>query len=68
METIKFYSTHGKYGCFSNFHKTPIKLDGKTWPTTEHYFQAQKFAGTSLEEKVRKASNPKEAAKIFTIL
>ncbi|MBW6099577.1 DUF1768 domain-containing protein [Escherichia coli] len=33
---------------FSNFAARPIKVDGKTWPTSEHYFQAQKF----LDEKI----------------
>jgi len=27
-------------------------MDGKVWPTSEHYFQAQKFAGTDHEEAV----------------
>ncbi len=62
--TIRFYSTGGEYGCFSNFSRHSIKLGGKHWKTSEHYFQAQKFVGTSLEEKVRKASNPAEAARI----
>ncbi|OWK40540.1 NADAR family protein [Fimbriiglobus ruber] len=55
---INFYSTTGDYGCFSNFYRQPIFLKGKRWPTTEHYFQAQKFAGTEHEEKVRLAKTP----------
>lgn len=62
METINFYSTKGEYGCFSNFSRHPVKINGETWPTTEHYFQAQKFAGTRHETEVRKAHSPKEAA------
>lgn len=62
METINFYSTKGEYGCFSNFSRHPVKIKGETWPTTEHYFQAQKFAGTRHEIEVRKAHSPKEAA------
>ncbi|MCZ5120826.1 N-glycosidase YbiA, partial [Escherichia coli] len=46
---INFYSTSDDYGDFSNFAAWPIKVDGKTWPTSEHYFQAQKF----LDEKYR---------------
>lgn len=61
---IKFYRTGDAYGEFSNFAAFPIQLDGKTWPTTEHYFQAQKFAGTPHEETVRLAPSPGEAAKI----
>lgn len=42
---VNFYSTTGEYGCFSNFSRHAIHLKGKRWPTSEHYFQAQKFAG-----------------------
>ena len=41
---IKFYSTSEEtYGCFSNFSRHPVQIDGTTWPTTEHYYQAMKF-------------------------
>jgi ribA/ribD-fused uncharacterized protein len=59
---INFYSTKGEYGCFSNFSRHPIVLEGEIWPTTEHYYQAKKFEGTPHEEEVRKASSPREAA------
>jgi ribA/ribD-fused uncharacterized protein len=59
---INFYSTTGEYGCFSNFSKHPIHLDGKRWPTTEHFFQAQKFRGTEHEEAVRLCKTAREAA------
>jgi len=59
---IHFYSTAGEYGCFSNFSRHPIFLKGKRWPTSEHYFQAQKFAGTEHEEEVRKCKTAREAA------
>jgi ribA/ribD-fused uncharacterized protein len=61
---IRFYSTSDEYGCFSNFHRSPIHLDGKRWPTTEHYFQAQKFAGSEREEQIRLAPTPGEAARL----
>ena len=59
---INFYSTKGAYGCFSNFSRHSVFLKGKKWPTSEHYFQAQKFAGTEHEEAVRTCSKPSEAA------
>ena len=37
---IYFYHLNEPFGEFSNFYSSPIKLDGYTWPTTEHYFQA----------------------------
>jgi ribA/ribD-fused uncharacterized protein len=59
---IRFYSAAGEYGCFSNFSRHPVYLKGKRWPTSEHYFQAQKFAGTEHEESVRLCKKPREAA------
>ena len=59
---INFYSTTGEYGCFSNFSRHAIHLKGKRWPTSEHYFQAQKFADTEHEEAVRRCKTAREAA------
>ncbi len=63
--TILFYSDRDNpYGCFSNFSRHPFELDGKRWPTSEHYFQAQKFQNWADAEDVRRARSPKEAADI----
>lgn len=64
---IYFYSEREEpYGCFSNFSQHGIKLDEFWWRTTEHYFQAQKFAETDRPwfEKIREAKTPKDAAKM----
>lgn len=61
--TIYFYSDRTPpYGCFSNFSKHGFDLDGAWWPTSEHYFQAQKFAGTARVDLIRQARSPKDAA------
>lgn len=60
--TIYFYSTTDTYGAFSNFAAYPFLLDGLRWPTSEHYFQAAKFAGTAYAEQIRTAKTPKLAA------
>jgi N-glycosidase YbiA len=61
---IYFYSARDAYGCFSNFSPHGVELKGAWWPTTEHYFQAQKFAGTPHEEAIRLAKTPKQAAEM----
>lgn len=61
---IYFYSTLGQFGCFSNFSRHGFELDGVYWPTSEHYFQAQKFAGTVHTEEIRKAKTPRQAAEM----
>ncbi len=61
--TIYFYSTKDAYGEFSNFIAYPFELKGKTWRTVEHYFQAQKFAGTEHEEELRETPSPMVVAR-----
>lgn len=64
-ETVNFYSTQGEYGCFSNFAAFPIVLDGKNWPTSEHYFQAQKFLDDPRhQEAIRTERSPMIAARM----
>jgi ribA/ribD-fused uncharacterized protein len=62
--TINFYLSENPYGEFSNFAPFPIQLDGKTWPTSEHYFQAHKFLDEALQEAVRQAKSPMAAARM----
>jgi N-glycosidase YbiA len=62
-KVINFYSTKDAYGCFSNFSAHPILLKNKIWKTSEHYFQAQKFAGTKHEEEIRLIDSPMVAAR-----
>ena len=61
MNPIYFYEEYKDYGYFSNYAACPIFLKGKLWPTTEHYYQAQKYAGTNQEEVVRQAPSPHNA-------
>ena len=63
-EPVHFYSQRRKWGEFSNFYPAVITLAGTTWPTTEHYFQAQKFVGTdpAWAAAIRVAAGPMKAA------
>jgi len=41
---LEFYEMSEPYYAFTNFYAgTPIVIGGKSWPTSEHYFQAMKF-------------------------
>jgi N-glycosidase YbiA len=65
--TIYFYKVDRPYGYLSNFSPHPIDLDGDHWPTVEHYYQAQKFVGSSFEQlipTIRSAATPELAAAI----
>ena len=58
---IKFWRTTDKYGPFSNFARFGLVVDDKHWPTTEHYYQAQKTEDPELQEQIRKASSARKA-------
>ncbi len=59
--TIRFYSKRSLFFELSNFYRSPFTLDGKSWQTVEHYFQAQKFTDLNYKEQIRSASSPTEA-------
>jgi ribA/ribD-fused uncharacterized protein len=63
-DPIRFYKVPDPWGYFSNFSRHRIELDGKTWPSTEHYFQAQKFVRTDPEwaEEIRRTEKAGVAA------
>ncbi|MEP7286473.1 MAG: NADAR family protein [Chloroflexota bacterium] len=62
---IYFYSAREQpYGCFSNFSAHGFTLDGQYWPTSEHYFQAQKFVGTPYADSIRLSKSPTIAARM----
>lgn len=78
MREIKFYSWAKEYFEFSNFSLHPITVDGKIYPTNEHYFQSEKFLPDELiemsvqsngysipyKEYIRMCKSPKEAKKL----
>src|SRR4051812_16175937 len=61
---IHFYHVNEPYGCFSNFSPHAIYLDETTWPTTEHYFQAQKFLDPHYRWQILLAQSPRIAAQM----
>ena len=61
---IVFHGMRDEYGYLSSFWPAPITLNGVTWPTNEHYFQAQKFAGTEHTEAIRRVASPMIAARM----
>lgn len=58
MTVIHFYAPDDAWGEFSNFYPSPMTVDGLSWPTSEHYFQAAKFPGSPHAERIRRAVTP----------
>lgn len=63
-QVIRFYRVGDAYGCFSNFYASPFTMDGRVWPTVEHYFQAQKFLDLEIQERIRETRSPMVAARM----
>lgn len=61
---IEFYGVRAEHGCFSNFWPAPISIHGTVWPTSEHYFQAQKFTQAEHQEAIRRVASPMIAARM----
>lgn len=61
---ILFYEPMGAYGYFSNFSRHAIDLDGKTYLTSEHYFQAMKSTDPVIQERIRRCPTPGQAARL----
>ena len=54
----------GKYWFLSNFYESPIEEENITYPTVEHYFQAQKTFNQEEKLKIAQATKPAEAKKM----
>ena len=62
MKDIKFYKVNDEYGFMSNFAPYTFSDGSRIWPTSEHYFQAQKFLVPEIQEKIRQIASPMDAA------
>ena len=65
---IIFYDANKSYYEFTNFYdKASFDLDLKKWPTSEHYFQAQKFIDSpKIMEEILKVKSARDALNIAT--
>lgn len=52
------------FGFLSHFHPSPIVLDGETWPTVEHFYQAQKSDDPEYRKAIREAATPGRAKRL----
>jgi hypothetical protein len=67
-EEIKFYTTKGPYGCFTNYSKHPVFLPefNHGFATSEHAYQAYKFFPHRMDlvEKIYNDPSPKASGVI----
>ncbi len=63
--TVDFDAKTKNYKEFSSYFPVKLNMDGKVWPTVEHYFQAQKFTeNPEYQEQIRLAKTPAAAKKM----
>lgn len=64
-EPIRFYNTSETYKELSNFFPAKFTIDGKTYPTVEHYFQAMKFPNNpAFQDQIIAQKTPAGAKKM----
>jgi ribA/ribD-fused uncharacterized protein len=52
---------HGQFFFLSNFYRSPITEHDITYPTMEHYFQAQKADNAEAKKRIASAETPSKA-------
>lgn len=63
-QPVVFHSKDPETGWLSNFHSVRITLDGESWPSVEHYYQAQKYLDPILRKSIRAAADAAQARKL----
>ena len=64
-EPLRFYSNSETNKEFSNFYPAKFTIDGKTYQTAEHYFQAMKFPNNpAFQDQIIAAKTPAAAKKL----
>lgn len=62
---IQFYMPDAPYGWLCALSPHPVLLDGIMWPTAEHAYQAQKFAGhPAIQKEISETPDPLAAKAI----
>lgn len=61
---LLFRSKSKLYSEFSNLSEIGFRLNDVKWPSVEHYYQAQKYAGSEVHDQIRTAPSPLKAMKM----
>lgn len=65
LRVIRFYEPNDDFGFLSNFYPSPITIEGRTYPTVEHYYQSRKFVhAPDIWQRIVSAPSPDEAFRL----
>ncbi len=53
-----FRRDRAMFGWLSHFYRAPIVLDGETWGSVEHFYQAQRSLDPAYRKAIREATSP----------
>lgn len=66
MTAIRFLKLKDPFGFFSNFWPAVVVIEGKKYPTNEHWYQSRKYVGTDpvWQEAIRLAPSAWDAMRM----
>lgn len=64
MQQATIRSFRGPYFLLSNFYPCNVEIDGKIYPTTEHYYQSMKSEKPDVQDAIASAPDAKTAKKL----
>jgi ribA/ribD-fused uncharacterized protein len=62
--TPLYVSRRDPLDLLSSYSKHGFELDGESWPSVEHYYQAMKFESAELRKIILESDHPSKAEKI----
>lgn len=62
--TPLYVSRNDPLNLLSSYSQHGFELDGDSWPSVEHYYQAMKFAPGELRNAIREVDHPVKAEKL----
>lgn len=57
-QPVLFYGARNPWGEFSNFFPSPFVLEGREWPTVEHYYVAMKSTDPTFHVRIQRVASP----------
>ena len=61
MDELLFYNEWEPWGELCNYYVRDMVIDGVTWKSVEHYYQAEKSLDPAYRQRVHDAATPEEA-------